>query len=242
MIRTDEYVRPAKALAIYAHPDDAEFFTGGTIARWAAEGTDITLVLVTSGDKGSGARDMPWQRLRDLREAETRAAAEVLGIKKVIFMRWRDGELEPSLAMRRAFVRFLRLERPDAVLSTDPEIRWRNDRRINHPDHWIVAQEVMNSVYPAARDHLNFPELLQDEGLEPHITPYLYLALSHHPNLRINVDDYQTQKFKALQEHRTQVGEDDEKLRQKLESYADDAFSTPEKKHYNEYFRLISLN
>ncbi len=242
MIATDEYVRPGKVLAIYAHPDDAEFFTGGTIARWAAEGSAITLVLVTSGDKGSGARDMPWQRLRDLREAETRVAAEALGIKKVIFMRWRDGELQPSLGMRRAFVRFLRLERPDAVLSTDPQVRWRNARRINHPDHWIVAQEVMNAVYPAARDHLNFPELLEDEGLEPHITPYLYLALSHQPNLRISVDDYQVHKFEALKAHRTQVGEDTDALRQRLEGYADPEFSTRTQKRYNEYFRLVTLD
>lgn len=242
MIATDDYTLPKKVLAIYAHPDDAEFFNGGTIARWADEGADITLVLVTSGDKGSSDRSMMWHDLRDTREAETRAAAEALGINKVVFMRWRDGELEPSLIMRRAFVRFIRLEKPDSVLSTDPEIRWRNERRINHPDHWIVAQEVMNAVYPAARDHLNFPELLHDEGLEPHITPYLYLALSHHPNLRINVDAYQQQKFNALKAHRSQVGDDDAKLRERLERYADPELSTPQQKHYNEYFRLISLD
>ena len=242
MIATDEYVKPKKVLAIYAHPDDAEFFTGGTLARWAAEGADITLVLVTSGDKGSSDRSIEWQQLRDIREAETQAAAAALGINKVIFMRWRDGELQPSLFMRRAFVRFIRLERPDTVLSTDPEIRWRTARRINHPDHWIVAQEVMNAVYPAARDHLNFPELLHDEGLEPHITSYLYLALSHQPNVRICVDDFQQQKFEALRAHRSQVGEDLDKLRRKLEGYADPELSTAEKKYYNEYFRLISLD
>lgn len=156
-------------------------------------------------------------------------------------MRWRDGELMPSMAMRRAFVRFIRLYRPDTVLSSDPETRTRNDTRINHPDHWIVASELMHAVYPAARDHLNFPELLEDEGLEPHITPHLYLALSKRPNLRILTDDYQEHKFRALAEHRSQVGTDLDKLREKLAAYADEELSNEVELHYAEYFRLVSL-
>ena len=240
-MQTDQYPIPKRVLIIYAHPDDAEFFAGGTIARWAAEGAKITLVLVTSGDKGTGRRDLSWQDLRNQREAETKAAAEHLGIENVVFMRWHDGELMPSMAMRRAFVRFIRLCKPDTVLSSDPEIRWRSGSRINHPDHWIVATEVMNAVYPAARDHLNFPELLDDEGLEPHITPYLYLALSHLPNLRILTDDYQEHKFLALTEHKSQVGEDLDKVRARIAKYADPELSTEDTPRFAEYFRFIHL-
>ncbi|PJF44607.1 MAG: PIG-L family deacetylase [Phototrophicales bacterium] len=240
---TDQYTTPQQVLAIYAHPDDAEFFAGGTIARWASEGANIILVLVTSGDKGSGDRDLTWQQLREIREAETRAAAAQLGISKVIFMRWRDGELMPSMAMRRAFVRFIRLYRPDAVLSSDPSTRWRDDRRLNHPDHWIVASEVMSAVYPAARDHLNFPELLYDEGLEPHITPFLYMSLSRQPNLRIITTDFQAQKLRALAEHRSQVGDDLARLQERLARYADEELSsTSNTPQFAEYFRLISLD
>lgn len=239
---TDVYPVPKQVLAIYAHPDDAEFFAGGTLARWAADGAAITLVLVTSGDKGTGNRDLTWQELRHIREAETQAAAAQLGISKVIFMRWRDGELQPTIAMRRAFVRFIRIYRPDAILSSDPSTRWRDDRRLNHPDHWIVASEVMHAVYPAARDHLNFPELLYDEGLEPHVTPHLYMSLSHQPNLRIVTTAFQEQKLRALAEHRSQVGEDEVLLHERLARYADPELSRPAALEFTEYFRLITLD
>ncbi len=239
---TDSYPVPKRVLALYAHPDDAEFFAGGTLARWASEGASITLVLVTSGDKGSSDREIMWQDLRQTREAETQAAATQLGIDKVIFMRWRDGELLPSMAMRRAFVRFIRMIRPDAVLSSDPTTRAREDRRLNHPDHWIVASEVMHAVYPAARDHLNFPELLEDEGLEPHITPHLYMSLSERPNLRIITTAFQDHKLRALAQHRSQVGDDIVRLQERLAGYADLELSQPDAPQFAEYFRLISLD
>lgn len=240
MTLATHYPKPIRVLAIYAHPDDAEFFTGGTLARWSAEGAHITLVLVTSGDKGTGDRSLGPDQLRNIREAETRAAAAHLGIHNVIFMRWTDSELMPTLAMRRALVRLIRLKQPDTVLSSDPPTRWRGNDRLNHPDHWIVASEVMSAVYPAARDHLNFPELLQDEGLEPHITPYLYLALPTEPNLRIETTDFQAQKFLALCEHASQIG-DPEALRERLAQRIDLSLSTPDTSRYAEYFKLITL-
>jgi LmbE family N-acetylglucosaminyl deacetylase len=237
----ETYPIPKRVLVIYAHPDDAEFFAGGTIARWASEGAHITLLLITSGDKGTGDRAIPSEMLSKMREAETRAAAEKLGIQDVIFVRWRDGEVLPSLDLRRIMVRMIRLKQPDTVLSSDPQTRWRGNRRLNHPDHWIVAGEVMSAVYPAARDHLNFPELLEDEGLEPHITPYLYLALPTTPNLRVETTDFQEQKMMALREHQSQIP-DFEERRQKLAERIDLTLSTPDKPRYAEYFRLIDLS
>lgn len=234
------YPIPKRVLIIYAHPDDAEFFAGGTIARWADEGAQISLFLITSGDKGTGDRSLNPIALRDIREAETRAAAAQLGIQEVSFMRRRDGELMPSLQLRRAIVRMIRLKRPDTLLSSDPTTRWRGGQRLNHPDHWIVASEVMSAVYPAARDHLNFPELLTDEGLEPHITPYLYLALPTAPNLRIETTAYQAQKLAALAEHKSQIP-DMEGLSQRLAERIDLGLSSPDRPRYAEYFRLINL-
>jgi len=227
-------------LIIYAHPDDAEFFAGGTIARWADEGADITLFLISSGDKGTSDRSLSSRELRDTREQETRAAAEQLGIRDVVFMRVPDGEIQPGLHLRRAIVRMIRLKRPDTVLSSDPVNRWRGDNRLNHPDHWIVASEVMSAVYPAARDHLNFPELLDDEGLEPHITPNLYLALPTEPNLLIETTAYQPQKLLALREHKSQIPDFD-MLKKRLAENNDATLSTPNEVRYAEYFRLITL-
>lgn len=235
------YPTPKKVLVIYAHPDDAEFFAGGTLARWASEGAEISLFLITSGDKGTGNRAISPAQLRKIREAETRAAAEKLGIRQVVFMRLKDGELQTGLALRRAIVRMIRLCQPDTVLSSDPLNRWRDNNRLNHPDHWIVADEVMSAVYPAARDHLNFPELLNDEGLEPHITPYLYLALPTQPNLQIETTAFQTQKFMALREHHSQIPDFEASL-QRWQQRSDPDLSTPEQPRYAEYFRLITLS
>lgn len=236
------YPTPKRVLIVYAHPDDAEFFAGGTIARWASEGAHITLCLVTSGDKGSNDRAMTSSELVGIREDEARAAAEVLGIQDTVFLRWRDGEIQPGLKLRREIVRIIRLKKPDTLLSSDPKNRWRGDKRLNHPDHWIVADEVMSAVYPAARDHLNFPELLHDEGLEPHITPYLYLALPTDANLRIDTTDFQDIKLRALQEHKSQVGTDIEVLRKRLSRYYD-RYTTTDRDilRFMEYFRLIRL-
>ncbi len=236
------YPTPKRILIVYAHPDDAEFFAGGTIARWASEGAHITLCLITSGDKGSGDRAMTPSELVGIREDEARAAAEVLGIQDTVFLRWRDGEIQAGLKLRREIVRMIRLKKPDTLLSSDPKNRWRGDSRLNHPDHWIVADEVMSAVYPAARDHLNFPELLRDEGLEPHITPYLYLALPTDANLRIDTTDFQDVKLRALQEHKSQVGMDIELLRERLGRYYD-RYTTTDRDtlRFMEYFRLIRL-
>lgn len=235
------YPAPRRVLAIYAHPDDAEFFAGGTIARWASEGAEITLALVTSGDKGSSDRTTLPDLLMHQREQETRAAARHLGIQECIFLRRRDGEIQPSLDLRRHIVRLVRLKQPDTVLSSDPGYRYRRDNRLNHPDHWIVASEVMSAVYPAARDHLNFPELFLDEGLEPHITAYLYLALPTHPNLRIETTDFVEQQIQALGEHKSQIG-DIERLRERFKQRYDKRLTTSvDQLRYAEYFRLIRL-
>ncbi len=238
-----QYPVPKRVLVIFAHPDDAEFFSGGTLARWTSEGATISLVLVTSGDKGTDNQTMSAEELRRIREDETRAAADRLGIQDVVFMRWPDSELTTTLAMRRAFVRMIRLKQPDTVLSSDPNTRWRRGSRrgLNHPDHWIVASEVLSAVYPAARDHLNFPELLYDEGLAPHVTPYLYLALPSEPNLRIETTEFQEPKLLALREHKTQI-KDFETLRQRLAHDIDLSLSSPDTRRYAEYYRLITLS
>src|ERR1700755_2779782 len=109
-----------KVMGIFAHPDDPEFFCGGTFARWAAEGAEIVFVLATSGDKGSADPEMTSERLVAIREEEERNAAKALGVKDVIFLRYKDGELEPNLALRRDIVRQIRLFKPTIALTGAP--------------------------------------------------------------------------------------------------------------------------
>src|SRR5262245_10219442 len=113
-----------RVMGIFAHPDDPEFFSGATFARWAAEGAEVIFVLATSGDKGSADPEMTSERLVQIREQEERNAAAALGVKEVIFLRYTDGELQPTLALRRDIVRVLRMKLPDVVVTCDPTVFW----------------------------------------------------------------------------------------------------------------------
>jgi LmbE family N-acetylglucosaminyl deacetylase len=237
----DPLPTPQHVLIVLAHPDDAEFFAGGTLAKWASEGAHLSLFLITSGDKGSGDTAMlDHQALAILRESEARAAAAHLGIQEVIFLRRRDGELSPNLALRRDITRMIRLKRPDALLSSDPLLRYRAHNRINHPDHWSVAEAVNAAFYPAARDHLSFPELYRDEGLEPHKTRWLYLALPTDPNYRVEITDYRQRQIEALKLHSSQIGDPVEFETRMRERYDPELTGNGEPR-YVEYFRVIDL-
>jgi LmbE family N-acetylglucosaminyl deacetylase len=240
-IYLDPLPTPQRVLIVLAHPDDAEFFAGGTLAKWASEGAHLTLFLITSGDKGSGDVTMlDHQALATLREAETRAAASCLGIQEVTFLRWRDGELTPNLELRREITRMIRLKRPDALMSSDPLLRYRAHNRINHPDHWSVAEAVNAAFFPAARDHLSFPELHRDEGLEPHKTRWLYLSLPTNPNYRVEITDFRQRQIEALKLHRSQIG-DPVDFETRMHDRYDPELTGDGEPRYVEYFHVIDL-
>lgn len=149
---------PRRALAIGAHPDDIEFGAGGTLARWAAAGCDVTMLVVTDGSKGTWDPTLQPSQLAALRKQEQTAAAEVLGAAEVHHLDLVDGELESTMDLRKTMCRYIRKTKPDVVLSHDP---WR--RYQLHPDHRATGWAVMDGVI-AARDHLFFPE----QGLDAH--------------------------------------------------------------------------
>ena len=82
----------------------------------------------------------------------------------VIFLRYKDGELFPTLELRRDITRMIRLKKPDVVVTLDPT-RWFGSRGINHPDHRAIGAATLEAVFPTARDRLNFIEHERDEGL-----------------------------------------------------------------------------
>ena len=163
-----------KVLGVFAHPDDPEFFAGGTFAKWAADGAEITFVIATSGDKGSADPEMTHERLAEIREREEREAAAALGVKDVVFLRYKDGELYPTLELRRDITRMIRLKKPDIVVTLDPTVFWRGTGGINHPDHRAIGAATLEAVFPTARDRLNFIEHERDEGLETHKVRTIY--------------------------------------------------------------------
>ncbi|HWH72718.1 MAG TPA: PIG-L family deacetylase, partial [Methylibium sp.] len=159
--------RPERALVIVAHPDDADFGIGGTIARWVRAGTVARLVCCTSGDAGADDPASDPLELGRLREAEQRAAAAVIGYEAVVFLHRPDGALDNDLALREQLVREIRRFRPDAVLAMDPEVIFLNNSFVQHVDHRQAAMAAVDAVYPAARNAMAFPGLALNEGLEP---------------------------------------------------------------------------
>lgn len=194
--------RPKRALVMVAHPDDAEFICGGTVARLCARGWEVTYCLATSGDKGTKDAEMTSAKLAEIREGEQRDACRILGAKDVIFLRYPDGFLENTHEFRGRIVRLLRELRPDTVIT------WDGFRRgFNHNDHRICGIATYDAVFPASRDPLYYPEQIA-EGLAYHRVGELLLAGSEDPDYFVDVSDYVDTKIEAVLAHVSQVARD----------------------------------
>lgn len=187
-----------------AHPDDAEFGCGGSVARWVKEGKEVTYVILTNGDKGSGDRSMTSERLAKIREEEQQNAAQALGVARVQFLGYPDGELEDTREVRCAVTAEIRRWRPDLLVTQHP-YRTTN-LYASHRDHRIAAGVALDCVYPLARDHLSFPELLA-QGLEPHKVREVYLMWWENPEVVVDISDTMDLKLKALACHASQMGD-----------------------------------
>jgi LmbE family N-acetylglucosaminyl deacetylase len=198
---------PRRAMSIYAHPDDQEFSIGGTLAKWARAGCEVISVIITSGDSGSNdpAKDGSHKKeLAELREKEQLAANAVLGVKETVFLRYADGELEPTIELRKDLTRIIRQYKPDVVLAGNPEAWFYGDDYVNHPDHRAAAQAAATAVFPSAGTRLIFTELLE-AGYEPHEVKRFYIHGTDKVNTWVDITDTLDIKIKALQEHVSQV-------------------------------------
>jgi LmbE family N-acetylglucosaminyl deacetylase len=221
-------------LVILAHPDDPEFFCGATIARWASLGHTVHYCLLTRGDKGVRDQAVDPVELAHTREGEQRGAADALGVKQLVFLDYYDGYLVPSLDARRDVVREIRRFRPDVVVACDPNQMF-GDNSINHPDHRYSGQIVVDAFFPAAGNPLYFPELLQQEGLEPFAPKELWLTVTGNPNTTVDVSAYWEYKIRALHNHATQIS-DMSKLDERMRG-RHTADTTLESPRYEEKFR-----
>jgi LmbE family N-acetylglucosaminyl deacetylase len=188
-------------MVISAHPDDAEFGVAGTVARWTSEGKTVVYVIATNGDKGTTDRNLQPEDLVRMREQEQLAAAKVLGVQEVIFMGYPDQGLEDTPALRKDIVRLIRQFRPHLIVTSDPYRRY-----LWHRDHRIIGQVVMDAVFPFARDHLAYPDLIQ-EGVEPHKVAEIWFWGTDDVNLRADITATFDRKLAALQCHTSQVKE-----------------------------------
>ena len=206
---------PKNAMSIHAHPDDQEFTVAGTLAKWAQNGCRVTSVIVTSGEAGDNnrAHDAAYKpALAKLREDEQRAANELLGIQETIFLHYPDGELEPTLDLRRELTRLIRRCKPEAVVIGDPQGVFYGNGYINHPDHRAAAQAALYAVFPSAGTRLIFTDLLE-AGYEPHNVSRLYVHGAEKSDTWVDIGETIGVKIEALKKHVSQLGDwDPEKM------------------------------
>jgi len=206
-------------MVITPHPDDAEFGVAGTVVQWTRAGKNVVYVVCTNGDKGTSDRNMKPQELAKIREQEQLAAAKLLGVSEVIFLRHPDQSLEDTDDFRKELVRLIRQYRPEVVVTASPYRRY-----MWHRDHRITGRVALDAVFPFARDHLSYPELLE-EGLEPHKVKEVWLWAADDTNYRSNITETFDIKMAALGCHKSQVGNEmppemKERLRQRAETMA----------------------
>jgi LmbE family N-acetylglucosaminyl deacetylase len=213
---------PARVLAIYAHPDDPEISAGGTLARWAAAGSEVHVLVTTLGDKGSSDPDVDPAALARVRKEESAAAARVLGLAGTHHLDHPDGELPDDRVLRSELVRAIRSLRPDVVLCPDPTAVFFGDGYVNHRDHRVTGFAAIDAASPAAGNPHYFPEL-RAEGLDVHQPRALYLSGTLEPNVWVDVSDTLDRKVEALFCHASQLVETGEWFRDFLRESAEEA-------------------
>lgn len=226
-----------KILVILAHPDDPEFFCGATIAHWADSGHEIIYCLLTRGDKGVQNKVVSPRELAMIREGEQRRAANVLGVKRVRFLDFEDGCLQPDLASRKAVVRVIREEKPDIVVTSDPTNYFPHPNRINHPDHRIAGQIVSEAIFPASGNPLYFPDLIA-EGLPTHQVKEVWYTVTMHSNTEIDVTAFWETKIAALREHNSQIP-DVKKMESNQRSRRTEDSSEQNPRYRDRFYRVI---
>ena len=208
----------AHIIVFTPHPDDAESRMAGTVARWVREGKNIVYVVCTNGDKGTNDPNMKPEELARIREREQLAAAKLLGVREVVFLRYPDQGLEDTPEFRKEIVRLIRMYKPDTVVTVDPYRGY-----LDHRDHRITARVTLDAIFPYASAPHSYHDLLE-QGLQPHRVKEILFCGTGDPNYYINVTDTIDIKVAALRCHKSQVGdrpELEERMRQRARMTAE---------------------
>jgi LmbE family N-acetylglucosaminyl deacetylase len=229
---------PKRVLAVFAHPDDMDFSSSGTMAKWAAGGAHITYLVCTDGSKGSDDPKMTPAKLAQIRKGEQEDAARVLGVAEVIFLKHPDGELVADYKLKGEITKVIRHTKPDVVVTLDPTLFYSTERgMINHSDHRAAGLAAMDAVYPIARDRLNFPEH-EKAGLAPHKTKTLLFVSWEGAEHFEDISATFEKKIEALRAHASQVPDGFEKR----VSERAEVLGKKAKVRYAEGFKKIELS
>jgi LmbE family N-acetylglucosaminyl deacetylase len=190
-----------RILVFEAHGDDMEFTCGGTIAKFADRGHEVSLVVATDNDKGSF--ELTADELRAARDREVEGGAKVLGVRRVMCLGYSDGELReqaPLGRLRAQFMRIIREMKPDIVFTWDPFTPYEG-----HPDHRQVAMAAHEAT-SFAHFQLYEPEQI-GEGLEPHYVgeQWYFAKAPRDQNKFVDITDYIDKKIEALCMHESQM-------------------------------------
>jgi LmbE family N-acetylglucosaminyl deacetylase len=198
-----------RVLVVVAHPDDCDFGCAGTTAQWTDAGIAVSYCIVTDGDAGGSDRSVSRAEMARLRRVEQTSAAAEVGVSDLVFLGYPDGRLTPSLDLRRDISRVIRQRQPQRVVCQAPTRNW---VRIyaSHPDHLAAGEAALCAVYPDARNPFAHPELLNDEGLEPHTVSEVWMMTAVDSNRVVDVTDTADRKLAALRHHRSQYDNWDE--------------------------------
>lgn len=200
---TNETTRYERVLVVSAHPDDPEFGCGATVAKLAAEGADVAYVICTDGSQGGEDPSLPDEELAAIREREQREAGNVLGVKEIRFLGYKDGHLMADLDLRRAIVREIRRHRPELVLTHSPVRNLGVGIGASHPDHLAVGEATLQAVYPDSRNPRAFRDLLC-EGFQPHRVKEVWLPTFDQGEHVVDVTGYVQSKIDAILCHQSQ--------------------------------------
>ena len=195
--------KKADFLVFTPHPDDAEFGTSGTVAKLTKEGKAVVYVVCTNGEKGTDDTTMLPEKLVKIREKEQLEAAKILGVKDVIFLRHADQALEDTPEFRKEIVKYIRIYKPEIVITADPYRRY-----VWHRDHRIVGRVVLDAIFPYARDVWAYPDFMA-KSLLPHKVKEVWLWAPEDKDINFRSDITETfeLKLQALSCHKSQIKE-----------------------------------
>lgn len=193
---------PQRALAIVAHPDDIEYYCGGTLSKWVRSGATVSFVVTTSGDKGSNNLDEDIGRLINIREQEQRDSGRLLGVEDITFLRYPDSELSfvDQKALRGEYVRHIRRTRPQVIFTHDPFVRFKRQ----HADHRVVGQLALDAAYPISTIVQCYREQVVLEGLSPWQPDAALLFGTDQPTYISDISTTVALKINALLAHQSQ--------------------------------------
>ena len=199
----------SRGMVVVAHADDAEFGCSGTVAKLCAAGWEMVYVMCTDGSKGSSDREITQRQLASIRRKEQQNAGKTLGLKDVVFLDYEDSMLQPTLALRKDIAREIRRYKPDVLITMYPMRNLDGGWGVGHPDHMAAGEAALQAVFPAARDHMTFPDLLE-AGFEPHKVAEVWIIGHPQPDLYVDVTQHMDTSVAALMQHKSQLNGRDE--------------------------------